>query len=215
MAEYRKVLDRRAKARARNAAKADAKAEAAAAEQGARRDVLAAVFDGHPAAVDATYYPNMYESGAEAWAIGGYRFTSDAWVSGRNISERMLAIAEETTAKLIAPKAAALVGGRRVLAGVIRSAKLVDTTFGYRESSTYKMTVELDGGQRVYGSVPNDLFDALNDGVITGGDAPLSDQLRGLRVEFTATVQVSDDDPGFGYYSRPAKASVAAQAVAS
>ena len=31
------------------------------------------------------------------------------------------------------------------------------------------------------------------------------EQLKGRRVEFTATVEVSDNDPVFGFYSRPSK----------
>ena len=102
----------------------------------------------------------------------------------------------------------ALTGGRQVIEGVVKSAKWVDTTAGYREISTLKMTVEMDGGQRVYGTVPAAILDALTGGVIPGGDAPRDEQLKGRRVELTATVEVSDNDPVFGFYSRPSKASL-------
>jgi len=52
---------------------------------------------------------------------------------------------------------------------VVKSAKWVDTTARYREISTLKMTVEMDGGQRVYGTVPAAILDALTGGVISGG----------------------------------------------
>ena len=110
----------------------------------------------------------------------------------------------------IASKVQALTGGWQVIEGVVKSAKWVDTTAGYREISTLKMTVEMDGGQRVYGAVPAAILDALTGGVISGGDAPRDEQLKGRRVEFTATVQVSDNDPAFGFYSRPSKASLVA-----
>ncbi len=71
-----------------------------------------------------------------------------------------------------------------------------------------KMTVEMDGRQRVYGTVPAAILDALTGGVISGGDAPRDEQLKGRRVRFTATVEVSDNDPAFGFYSRPSKASL-------
>ena len=40
------------------------------------------------------------------------------------------------------------------------------------------------------------------------GTPPRDEQLKGRRVEFTATVEVSDNDPAFGFYSRPSKASL-------
>ena len=69
------------------------------------------------------------------------------------------------------------------------------------------MTVEMDGGQRVYGTVPAAILDALTGGVISGGGRRAGRAVEG-RVEFTATVEVSDNDPAFGFYSRPSKASL-------
>ena len=159
------------------------------------------VFDRFPAAVDITYYGNMLAAGANARAIRGYEFASDRYLAGRDLSARMLEIASEVTAQ----------AGRRVEGpgphrwpaghrgrGEVR--EVGDTTAGYREISTLKMTVEMDGGQRVYGTVPAAILDALTGGVISGGDAPRDEQLKGRRVEFTATVEVSDNDPAFGFY---------------
>ena len=209
IAEFVKVLDRRAKGRARRAVKARVAAAARQAEEDQSRDALNAVFDRFPAAVDITYYPNMLAAGVNARAIRGYEFASDRYLAGRDLSDRMLQIASEVTARLVgASKVQALTGGRQVIEGVVKSAKWVDTTAGYREISTLKMTVEMDGGQRVYGTVPAAILDALTGGVISGGDAPRDERLKGRRVEFTATVEVSDNDPAFGFYSRPSKASL-------
>ena len=137
IAEFVKVLDRRAKGRARRAARraAEARVEAAArqAEEEQSRDALNAVFDRFPAAVDITYYPNMLAAGANARAIRGYEFASDRYLAGQDLSDRMLEIASEVTARLVgASKVQALTGGRQVIAGVVRSAKWVDTTVGTR-----------------------------------------------------------------------------------
>jgi len=112
----------------------------------------------------------MLAAGVNARAIRGYEFASDRYLAGRVLSDRMLQIASEVTARLVgASKVQALTGGLQVIEGVVRSAKWVDTTVGYREISTLKMTVEMDGGQRVYGTVPAAILDALTGGVISGG----------------------------------------------
>ena len=85
-----------------------------------------------------------------------------------------------------------LAEGRQQMIGEVVSAKWVDNDFG----GALKILVRLEGGQRVYGTCPRAL-DAAN-GSVTG-----------RRVTFTAAVQVSDDDPTFGFYSRPTKVSAA------
>lgn len=57
----------------------------------------------------------------------------------------------------------------------------------------YKMLVEHADGWRVYGSVPSNID---------------HEGLKGKRVRFDARVTVSDDDPKFGFFSRPTKASI-------
>jgi hypothetical protein len=54
-----------------------------------------------------------------------------------------------------------------------------------------KMLVVTDTGWKVWGTMPAAL-----------------DVDRGARVRFTATVKPSDDDPHFGFFSRPTKAQV-------
>lgn len=212
IAEFVKVLDRRAKDRARRAARraAGARVELAArqAVEDRAREVLDAVFDRFPAAVDITYYGNLLASGVNPRVVGGYEFAADRYLAGRVLSDRVLEIASEVTARLVgSSEVQALTGGRQVIGGVVRSARWVETRVGYREVSTLKMTVVMDGGQRVYGTVPAAILDSLSGGVVSGGDVPRDEVLRGRRVEFTATVEVSDD-PVFGFYSRPSRASL-------
>jgi len=101
IAEFVKVMDRRAKGRARRAAKARVAAAARRAEEDQSRDALNAVFDRFPAAVDITYYGNMLAAGANARAIRGCEFASDLYLAGRDLPDHMLDIASEVTARLV------------------------------------------------------------------------------------------------------------------
>lgn len=78
--------------------------------------------------------------------------------------------------------------GRVEVTGTVRSTKFVDNDFG----GALKMTVELDSGARVYGTVP----------------AAIDEVEAGSRVRFTATFERSRDDRTFGFYKRPAKAQI-------
>lgn len=75
--------------------------------------------------------------------------------------------------------------GRTQLTGTTLSFKRVENRYG----STLKMLVGSEGW-KVWGSVP----------------AALSGVSRGDLIEFEATVVASDDDPAFGFFSRPTKA---------
>lgn len=87
--------------------------------------------------------------------------------------------------------------GRQQLTGTVISTKTKETDFGTR----FVMTVQLDGGGRVWGTRP--------DAVIQGDDGPVTyDPQRGDRVAFTATVTASDDDDTFGFFKRPAKLTI-------
>lgn len=98
-------------------------------------------------------------------------------------------------AKLSEPAAAPLTAGRQVLEGVVLAAKWYDNDFG----GALKMTVKLDGGQRVFGSVP----------------ASIDNVDKGDRVRFTATVEPKDEEPDFGFFKRPTKGEVVAPFVKS
>jgi hypothetical protein len=103
-------------------------------------------------------------------------------------------------ARNAAPAAPALTAGRQVIEGEVLVVKEQE---GYMPgSSVTKMLVKLDGGQRVWGSVPSAIWN-------TG---------KGDRVRFTATVEAKDGEADFGFFSRPTKAetlSVAAELVSA
>ena len=80
--------------------------------------------------------------------------------------------------------------GEVVITGTIISTKWQESYY-YGSSGTLKMLVQDDRGFKVYGTVPRSLE----------GD------LQGERVTFIATVTPSENDPNFGFYSRPKKAS--------
>ena len=79
------------------------------------------------------------------------------------------------------------------LRGTIRG-RVVSTKSkeGYYGNSTLKMLVEDERGFRVWGTVPEDLYDGQ--------------KLAGRKIEFTATTNPSNDDPLFGFFKSPRKA---------
>lgn len=103
-------------------------------------------------------------------------------------NEKQAAKAEERA------NATPLTEGRQEFEGEVLTTKWQESDFG----GCTKMLVKLDTGSKVWGTVP-----AAIDG---RGD------LKGCRVKFTGTLKVSDDDELFGFYSRPAKAEVIADA---
>lgn len=82
-------------------------------------------------------------------------------------------------------------GNRTQLKGKVLSLKSRIGAYGYET----KMLVLDDRGFKIYGTAPKQLLDV---------DSEKS--LRGRRVVFEAVVQVSKDDPKFGFFSRPTKA---------
>lgn len=84
-----------------------------------------------------------------------------------------------------------VVEGKYTVEGVVQSTKLKPSL--YNPEGQLKMMVMLDDGNKVWGSVPKSI---------------LSDDLKGKRVRFDATVEKSDNDEHFGYFSRPTKATV-------
>ncbi len=79
--------------------------------------------------------------------------------------------------------------GRTIIRGEILATKTIDTKWGV----TVKILIQ-GVGWRVWGSRPSEISTAR----------------RGDVVELTATISASDDDPSFGFYSRPSKAHVIA-----
>lgn len=81
--------------------------------------------------------------------------------------------------------------GKQVIKGKIITTKWVESPF-YGHSGTLKMLVRDDRGFKVWGTMPASLQNA---------------ETTTEEVTFTATVEPSQDDPNFGFYSRPTKAS--------
>ena len=91
--------------------------------------------------------------------------------------------------------------GRFLIEGKVLSTKWKDNPFAPRASggwggwstgsndATLKMTVRLPDGNRLWGTVPAPLIEAVEDGV--------------KEVKFTAKVKASDSDENFGFFSFP------------
>lgn len=88
--------------------------------------------------------------------------------------------------------------GRMNLSGRIVSRKYKGADYGY-EQPQYKMLVKCDGF-KVWGSVPASLQDEVFAYTEDNKVPP------NMYVAFSATVRRSDDDPYFGFFSRPTKA---------
>lgn len=98
----------------------------------------------------------------------------------------------QIAAQRAAEVAAALpipVEGRMVVTGAVLTLKGQETEFGY----VTKMLVQHAEGWKVWGTVPK----------------ALAEVKKGQQVIFTATITVSDNDPKYGFFKRPAKAMVA------
>lgn len=78
--------------------------------------------------------------------------------------------------------------GKQTIKGKVISTKVQEGIYG----SVYKMLVQHADGWKVWGTVP----------------ASLGHVERGTMVQFVATVNASNDDPKFGFYSRPTQARV-------
>jgi hypothetical protein len=124
-----------------------------------------------------------------------------------------------------------VVDGRRTVTGKIVSTRVQEGHYG----TQYKMLFVGDDGEKLWGSIPRALLDAMGKEcgrlfdaaaeAFEAGDEAESDRLqdlarkmdqgyahtiKGARVEFAATVEASKDDPKFGFYKRPSKAKILA-----
>jgi hypothetical protein len=95
--------------------------------------------------------------------------------------------------------------GRATVTGVIVSIKAQETYYTYSGEITLKMLIETTDGFRLWGTMPRSLEGNYNTVSAEEGDT----------VTFTATLTASDDDPLFGFFKRPTKASIVARASAS
>jgi hypothetical protein len=81
--------------------------------------------------------------------------------------------------------------GKVTVEGKVLRTDVKENYYGGQVTYRHVMTVLLDNGARVWGTIPRSL-----------------DAKEGDRVRFSATVEAKADDPTFGFYSRPTKASI-------
>lgn len=93
-----------------------------------------------------------------------------------------------------------IVPGKQVITGEVISAKWVSSEWG----DSFKMLVKDERGFKVWGTVPEKIIT----GVVGSYSQIDGDDMKGVKVTFTATVTASDDDPQFGFYKRPTKGAV-------
>lgn len=110
-----------------------------------------------------------------------------AWpVKALENARKFQAARAEREAKMAAAPKLEVAEGRQEVVGTVVSTKWVDNDFG----GSLKMLVELEDGNRLWGTVPSSLSGVLLD----------------AKVAFTAKLEVSDNDEHFGFFSRPTKA---------
>lgn len=188
----------RAVRRAQRLRKAEAKAKAA---QDARDARIAAT---DPEVVEALR--KVYDAEQEAYATGDYRLIQRTSgflrtmagklfnASENGLTDNMVAAVKRTIEqdKARAAESAAnpVVEGRQVITGEVIFAKEVENDYGF----SVKMLIKTDKGFKVYGTVPSAMLETST-----------VEEIKGRRVTLTATVSASQDDPGFGFYSRPTK----------
>jgi len=85
----------------------------------------------------------------------------------------------------------ALVEGKQALEGAVVSVRVEQDAYNPRAKRTTKALVQLANGCKVWGTAP--------EGTVAGA-----------KVTFSATVELSDKDPAFGFYKRPTKWTVQA-----
>lgn len=94
--------------------------------------------------------------------------------------------------------------GRRQIQGTILTAKTKDSAYGM----TFKMLVELPSGAKVWGSIPRELWKQLYAYHEPADRDTELKHFRGHSVTFTGTIERSKEDPIFGFFSRPSKATL-------
>lgn len=177
----------------------------------ATKDEAYAALTGHPAAdpdVVANYRsPSAVENAQRVidWVAAlepTDEFTANAvtvarstWIGSRAIGiaaylpEMYARAMADERAKAAAPAPTPVPEGRHVVTGEVVRITERETQWG----TQVRMTVADDRGFRVNGTVPR---------------AILPEVEIGARVEFTATLEAAEDREGFGFASRPSKASI-------
>jgi hypothetical protein len=127
------------------------------------------------------------------WGIEKFGSPQDYHIDGlkRFIAGRekyLLAKMEESRKLDNAPN---LTDGRQHIEGVVVSVKPPNQAAQF---PAWKMLVQMDDGNKVFGTIPNSLYLAVG----------ILDNLKGERVSFDAKVEAKEDH--FGFFSRPSKA---------
>lgn len=161
----------------------------AAAERGAKRragEEFAAAHEGLTEALETEHYivenirTNLYK-----WGSISQKQIDLVFKIQREEAAYAVKVADREAKVADAP---ALPEGRYTITGTLISTKAVVNQYSYYGEATIKMLVELDDGNRVYGTMPSALY-------ADNGD----------RVQFDAAVTRSGDDEHFGWYKRPTK----------
>lgn len=103
--------------------------------------------------------------------------------------EKRAEIAEARAAETAAASPVPVTDERMLVEGTVLTVKGQDTDFGY----VVKCLVQHESGYKVWGTVPNPIFDDVEPGAV---------------ISFMAKVEVSKDDEKFGFYKRPTKPQV-------
>lgn len=151
-------------------------------------------------------------------------FLSDLWAKAFDyeLTEKQIAAAAKTAERLLGWEAKRAAEdaereankrpapeGKLAIEGVVKSVKSVESGFGYHETRVWKMVVEAEG-YAVWATIPQALLAQLD---AEGGEdynAGL-DELRGRRVQFTATLERSQRDDSFAFAKRPSKVKLLAK----
>ena len=184
---------RNAKARATRVAKAQAAADAVWDTNISLYPVIATasdLLDGNAIKGGSWAFVHDVVSKAHRWEISERQAGA--------VAKIVDAIAEREAADALIVKAE-IVEGRQVITGEVVTVKGQETRFGWVTKILVKVTTD-QGEYKVWGTCPSAIED---------------DVTKGCTVAFTAEVTRSDDDPTFGFYSRPTKASVLGEAVAA
>lgn len=96
--------------------------------------------------------------------------------------------------------------GKQTISGEVVNVKYQDSVYG----GSWKMLVKDDRNFKVWGTIPTAIFNQ-QEAEVEADVNVFPDALVGRRVSFNATVEASDNDETFGFYSRPSKATLAAK----
>jgi hypothetical protein len=154
------------------------KAEASLAKN--RRDALS--FDHYISRDIRSKFRKWHNCSVKQWAL--------IKKIAREGSERAARIEEDKKTAVAIP--AELLDGRHTIKGEILVTKFQASMYG----DVLKMLIKDERGFKVWGTAPNALWEEHTGSV------------KGMIVEFNATVEVSDDDETFGFYKRPTKVNV-------